>query len=169
MAIECLQTLADEHPESPFAAAGLKRLADALYQRGRQAESEEATQRLLQTYPSSDAALDGGRLLITRLQEAGRLQEAVAVAERVSRIAPAEEKPISLMNLGDLLADHHVAQYTDAMAAFEEAEALATRLGRELAAQDTKDGAAVNRMREFSGISQSARERLDALRREHGS
>lgn len=160
-ALKCLETLAGEHPDSPFTPAALARLTYFYGTFGRIAEADEAGRRLLDLYPNNEAAWETATLLLERYWQEGRLKEALWVAEKLARNGPEDDRPDALVEAGAALAA--LGRRAEAEQRLNEAVAMANSLIMGMAEEEkTLDD--IDRMRKLSGGRRRALEELEALR-----
>lgn len=146
LGIECLEQLTTNYPASPFAPAGLQRLAEVYEASGRPKDARAAVDSLLERYPASDAAFDAGHALLDRLIDpkapgGPQFADALGIVEKLLRGAQPADRPELLLQQGVLLSDPAVGRAAEAeqplRQASEEAQAqiLALATGEELDAE----------------------------------
>lgn len=159
--IRCLESLASDHPDSPFAPLGLEKLVYVYEQRGRTAEGESAVRRLLTLCPESPSAQSAGRMVLSRLALEGRLEDALWIAETLAASASADDRPAALVEVGEVLVS--LGRLDEARASYAEAVEIASGRTRALALIADKSPEDVQRLRELAAASRRAAEQLETL------
>jgi len=161
LGLSCLETLAGQHPESPFTPLALERLTYLYGSLGEPARADEAGRQLLNLYPSHEAAARTAALLLDRYEVEQRPEDALWVAEKLARSGAEDGRPEALIELGCALTT--LGRRAEAEQRLNEAIEAATALILGIRA-DEKSLDEIDRLRKLNAARRRAQEELEALR-----